>query len=504
MPDNIPRGTIVDAHCHMFNLSDVALDEFLVQKMHRLPKVIHRAIRRVVRGVVSKSPGYSAESALLDRLERAGELPDEAAVPPQEQLERQTRDQLHQSLLESQALQPLVANESRSWATEELLATYDSVQNAELQQWGEEYGDPEGLTRDKGVGTYLLALILPAAVRIVRAIYWTSQARVHIARRMARMYCQTDTFAPAMMDLDFWGDASAQAPTQPWQQIELMARIARMAEADLIPDSRAFAIRPYAPFNPMRIGQGSQPDAPRPAKRVGRFKVPDVRPTDSSLVLVKNAIEHGGFAGVKIYPPLGYKPLGNAPRRTADGAEVDIDAELMKLYRWAAQKGVPILTHCTPTNAYPGAKGYPAPKNWAPVYRTAGLERLKVILGHFGHMVESGGNASEPAADAWAVQAVDLMSTFPNSPIHVDISNSKLPKSANYRKDYIVYLKALTKKFAGLEDRVLYGTDYPLCLIAGAHKKFPTAFAAAFTEVWNEGAARKAMGANAVRLFKMS
>lgn len=47
--------------------------------------------------------------------------------------------------------------------------------------------------------------------------------------------------------------------------------------------------------------------------------------------LIKRWIEHDGFSGFKIYPALGYFPF---------------DEHLLALFKYAADKGLPIMTHC--------------------------------------------------------------------------------------------------------------------------------------------------------------
>jgi len=47
--------------------------------------------------------------------------------------------------------------------------------------------------------------------------------------------------------------------------------------------------------------------------RIMPFYAVDPRPPDP-VESVKKAIESQGFVGVKLYPPMGYKPIGNDDR----------------------------------------------------------------------------------------------------------------------------------------------------------------------------------------------
>lgn len=53
--------------------------------------------------------------------------------------------------------------------------------------------------------------------------------------------------------------------------------------------------------------------------------------------LVKEYVEEHGFAGIKIYPPLGYYPF---------------DDRLDKVYRYAIEKNLPVISHCTPHGVF--------------------------------------------------------------------------------------------------------------------------------------------------------
>src|SRR5215469_17122948 len=83
----------------------------------------------------------------------------------------------------------------------------------------------------------------------------------------------------------------------------------------------------------------------------------------SSLQLVKDAVLNHGFIGVKLYPPMGFAPLGNVtlggtfwnqawiPRplhRSDMGAR--LDQALTELYSWCQTNGVPVMAHTSPTN----------------------------------------------------------------------------------------------------------------------------------------------------------
>jgi uncharacterized protein len=50
------------------------------------------------------------------------------------------------------------------------------------------------------------------------------------------------------------------------------------------------------------------------------------------LPKTKNRLEHEGFRGIKLYPPIGYHPY---------------DDRIRELYPYAAERGIPVLSHCS-------------------------------------------------------------------------------------------------------------------------------------------------------------
>ena len=109
-----------------------------------------------------------------------------------------------------------------------------------------------------------------------------------------------------------------------------------------------------------------------------------------------------------MYPPMGFKPLGNQGDaslrypahalqklqgdKTASGTPAqlgaDLDARLSALYAWCAAEGVPIMAHAADSNgAGPCFSKRADTANWAPVVGDgahAGYKDIRVRLAHFG------------------------------------------------------------------------------------------------------------------------
>lgn len=200
---------------------------------------------------------------------------------------------------------------------------------------------------------------------------------------------------------------------------------------------------------------------------------------------VKTAIESEGFVGVKLYPPLGYKPAGNE--------NPEIEDKMMRLYSYCCQNEenpIPITAHCSwsggvySNERVPGVRdmriyyrGMAHPKHWE-----RALERfpsLKVNLAHFGGLGEwDARTVNVTPRENWAEGIIALIKKYDN--VFTDLSYHGLPatdRAGDYRD-------VLLEKIEGIEDRVLLGSDWYMSRIqcslndywAGFKNLFPQLF----------------------------
>lgn len=138
---------------------------------------------------------------------------------------------------------------------------------------------------------------------------------------MMALYPETDLFVPAMVDMDaHLGD---QALVTPRQQVDLMEYIF------VITGGRFHG---YAAFDPLRQVRY---DEKRPNGRDSPL---------SPLRIVKRAVMEQGFVGIKLYPPMGFRPIGNAALDGCKGINPrapKYDAVLRELFDWCAAERVP-------------------------------------------------------------------------------------------------------------------------------------------------------------------
>jgi len=170
-----------------------------------------------------------------------------------------------------------------------------------------------------------------------------------------------------------------------------------------------------------------------------------------------------GYAGVKLYPPMGFKPTGNTGLHglrkgfQADGTE--IDAQLERLYQWCIAEDVPIKAHgnnslgaqeCSGLNA--------APKNWNDVI--AQHPDLRLNVAHFGSFHESHGFPSP--CDAGDTDYEDMLSALatPESRVYADLGYWTNVTGSSSGTREIAKMRAIVAANPLLGERIMYGSDW--------------------------------------------
>jgi hypothetical protein len=161
----------------------------------------------------------------------------------------------------------------------------------------------------------------------------------------------------------------------------------------------------------------------------------------------------GLFAGIKLYPPLGFDPW---PEPGEEREKVEL------LYGFCERRGIPITTHCDDRGfrvvGIEEAFLYSAPSR----YRGA-LERfpeLRIDFAHFGRQYTT--NLRRQTSTAWFEGIVELIDAYPN--VYADVSFNGVDEE---------YYAALAAALAALpaatrekvSSRLLFGSDFVVNLI---------------------------------------
>jgi predicted TIM-barrel fold metal-dependent hydrolase len=187
-------------------------------------------------------------------------------------------------------------------------------------------------------------------------------------------------------------------------------------------------------------------------------------PRSRPVEAVRTAIEEEGFVGIKLYPPFGFKPLGNT-----DGS---LDEKLRELYRYCSEgrdDPIPITTHCSWSDGafsnreVAGVSHHKEyyrdmadPAHWVEVLKE--YRNLKVNLAHFGGPGEWEARAAVGSAATKGKNWVDTIVGLIRDHEHV---YTDLSFHGNFAGGGASgYGDALIEKISGLEHKVLFGSDW--------------------------------------------
>ncbi len=160
------------------------------------------------------------------------------------------------------------------------------------------------------------------------------------------------------------------------------------------------------------------------------------------------------FAGVKVYPPLGFDPW---PGNNAE--ELD---KVMCLYRHCCKKNIPITTHCSDGgfSLVDEAKEFTSPEKWRTVLSNKEFSGLRLNFAHFGRQGRRWYGAGN---HDWENMIVSLIASRDNN-VYADFS---------YRGCEDGYYDGLNKLMDKqpekdrelLKQRILFGSDFMINLL---------------------------------------
>ncbi len=202
--------------------------------------------------------------------------------------------------------------------------------------------------------------------------------------------------------------------------------------------------------------------------------------------VVREHLEEHEFAGIKIYPPLGYYP---------------VDEGLREVYEYAQENGVPVLAHCSRGGVYykgrikPEMRRHPRtgeifkerknkaftdhytdPRNYK--YVLEEFPELKICLAHYGGVEEwkkylRDPWPSEDLEESWLSLISELIRKHPN--VYTDISFTASEKR------FWPLAKVLLNT-ESLQDRILFGSDFYMVRIKAKERVFAVELRAAVGE----------------------
>jgi predicted TIM-barrel fold metal-dependent hydrolase len=199
-------------------------------------------------------------------------------------------------------------------------------------------------------------------------------------------------------------------------------------------------------------------------------------PNDSFKVL-RRAIEERGFVGVKLYPPMGFQPDGNAklPNSCFPDKLVtlckgrpghELDRVLAKVYDYCDSKELAIMAHCSDSiGSRPGYALRSAPELWRPVLDR--FKKLRLNLGHFGGIWDFflKPECRKSTNTKWPAQIGAMIEDYNNLFVDVGDFSGVLDRWDSEKCATTEIFKKLTNlvgKHPQLRSRMMYGSDWML------------------------------------------
>ncbi len=425
---------IVDVHAHLFNADDLPVAGFVSHSDKVRGVIGSRALAELLARVVQgRAPDFEADAArlrgLLDGLELAAPDP-EAALAADEAVARAELD------------------------SDPVLQRQVEASLAELGGSGKQSLGPADLAR------------------AVRWVALFAQSRVDLPGRYAAgTGSGVDLVIPMFLDLDA-GTEDASDTTQA-QQVELFDLVSLASMRGLLPEAAQLAVHPFAAFDPVR-------------------QLRHAGGTESPLELVQRAVLGHGFVGVKVYPPMGWRPTGNADRTDLPPGEGErLDQIVAELARWCAAYDVPITAHSSDSNyADDRYDDFGAPARWQPLLEIH--PGLRLNLGHFG------GSHPSRQACGWTEEIAALMGDHDH--LYADVSCHPLADPELMALQMQV-MTELRDRGNPITTRVMFGTDWYTQAINPDPSSFLDLYRSAWRNAFGDAATDDFMAGNALRFL---
>lgn len=429
IPDLSPEQMLIDCHCHVFNAADLPVKgfvEFVVLGQVNIPGVAKLSGLLVNAIAGALAPGFVQER------ERLKAMLDNKASFVQETDNWKAEDTKREESYISRINSELDAMESgmkvRSLSTDE-----EDLLNAIKAEIG--VSDIKNL----GIFDWYRRLV-EAGKTIGRYLLWgykMTRYRYQQIEDIKQIYPEIKLFTPALIDFDHWFEADVDdkaisnkgARVSIEQQMELMVLLNRLFKG---------SVHPFVAFDPRR----------------------DVENGGKTLDDVKRYIESYGAVGVKLYPPMGFRPIGNSELRFCNSTIPDfgrkLDNSLTALYDYCESKQVPIMAHSANSNTNWRCKDYEGRGN--PEYWKSVLTRFEKLKVNFSHFV-----TKEQPGEGWNRTIRELIIQFDN--VYTDLSHIEKLTKEKYTKTFFTGLKEFVSHEQSsmsikLKSRLLYGSDW--------------------------------------------
>jgi hypothetical protein len=365
----------IDVHSHVFNGSDLQIERFF-SDVYVLTQPELKPVALLLQGLGDFAPSGHAELQMLDRVAHTLDRGDHQG---EAMLVHQVRQERYQA-----ARKQVAETYARLRATRALALevgpqrVYADRLQSEIDALPETYEAYRDTRRTRPLGARNVGDKIGGALDFVLRNFQYRYVNVHdyLEEYSIGPTRRIDLVVAHLVDCD-WPLGMKETHTPMSVQVDVMERISHMTRGWV------HGFVPFCPFKWAAFNRGLIKDDP--------------------LALAQKAVRTQGHIGVKIYPPMGFRPFGNTaldpgfwddsfplnsmrPSLVPDrmlGATLDV--ALSKLYAWCIEEDVPIMAHTSPSN-FPVLKyqrDIMDPQWWRPAIY--GFPGLRLNFGHFGN-----------------------------------------------------------------------------------------------------------------------
>lgn len=470
-----PVASLVDVHCHIFNGSDLPSVRFLkivVAKVY--PKEAVRVLDiddpDVLDGVIAillwvvgstRAPTARQEIKVLDKAARAEQRNADPATNESAVIDALAQMVADGSIAVSDDVSPASIRKARAAIFKAAGEQDIGVSDADIAP-AEARAVAEKAYRSK----FDLGLLLRWFALFTRYRYVLSE---QLGKDFRREAFRPLLLCPALIDYDYWLGQYVDDTPLP-DQVSVMGRLARRKTGPVV--------HGYVAFDPLRqvayeLGKSTQFDP---------------------LGLVRHAIEQEGFLGVKLYPPMGFRALGNDEKcqtypdlpiieaiaeSAPDGTDYSdcvpkpvqgslvvgkrLDAAMERLFEYCTTAGASIIAHASNSNGSNKDYGKRAdPAYWIEVFQR--WPTLRVALAHFGSFnTESASSKGVPMPEgSWEWSLGRYLKEHPDAAVFADISflTEIAVKSPEELATYGSLVKRWITEFDPACEHLLFGSDW--------------------------------------------
>ena len=503
-----PRSDLIDAHCHLFNGSDLPVVRFLKYVgLHHFPEEATGALDiddpDLLDGLlallaailgVGRAPSAARESAVLDRLAGKDARAENSVANEREVVGAiaafiDPNAPVAAGIDGSERGRSLVRSAILQAANPGPVAAFDAPMSSAAAR----SAAAKAYRSRFEIGRYLRWFTLFTRYRHVLA--------EQLAKDHGRQGFTVRFLAPAMVDYDHWlGQYVDKSPLP--DQVEVMGRIAAAKNGPPVHGYVAFDPLRRAIFRPLESDPTFRSVLADPANRAllraGIFSTPELRALGDEkrfraarfdpLDLARVALNEHGLLGVKLYPPMGFKPWNNAEKpdqtypKTVDEAlngavGAALNQSLTELYSLCLDNDAPILAHAgASVGANRNYERRADPTYWGQLLSDPRWRRLRVCLAHFGGFnVNAAATPDLPMPDgSWEFTFGRIVKADPSLNAYMDVSYMTeialvgSDQRAKLAKNVMAFLEAFDPDCR----RLIFGTDWMMVGREGAYANF--------------------------------